>query len=247
MIVECGTCCAPLDADGTSAFVKCSYCGSSNKVRSMKTLSAITPSDWRPPPQWQPPPQVAQHALQYGAAASAASAGISGCATVLVGVVLVLVLGGVAAAIALRSSPVLAPSWDGTTPLRCGGNESVRVENVVAELPGQTAITVEDNCTFEIVGSSITAWEGIAARGNHRVVLRDTVIVSEGNGITARGNRNIELQSSTISAGGVGIEAHGNVDVLLVGGRVAGTPQAVRTMNNAELEVRGAELVDGAR
>ncbi|MCZ7677650.1 MAG: hypothetical protein M5U28_02280 [Sandaracinaceae bacterium] len=33
MIVECGNCCAPLDADGKSAFVKCSYCECELEVR----------------------------------------------------------------------------------------------------------------------------------------------------------------------------------------------------------------------
>lgn len=250
MIVECGNCCAPLDAPGTSAFVKCSYCGLSNKVRSMKTLSAVTPSDWRPPQEWRPPVAVSQQALRYGAA-GAATAGISGCALVIIGITVVAVLAGAAAVyIAVTGgarSSVLAPSWDGTAPLRCGGNDSMRIENVTASLPQQTAITVEDNCTLELVGCSITAWEGISARGNHRVLLRDTTIVAEGNGITARGNRDIELQGSTISAGGFAIDAQGNVDILLAGGRVAGSPQAVRTTRNVDLEVRGAEVVDGSR
>lgn len=252
MIVECANCCAPLDVNGTSTFVKCSYCGLSNKVRSMKTLSAVTPADWRPPPQWQPPPGVSQRALHYTAAAGAASAGVSGCALVGVAIALVAVLGGAAAAfmaVGARSggSSVLAPSWDGTAPLHCGGNESMRIENVVAELPNQTAITADMNCSIELVNCSITAWEGISARGNQRVVLRNTVIVAEGNGISARGNRQIELSSSTISAGGIGIDAQGNVDILLAGGRVAGTPQAVRTTRNVDLEVRGTALVDGSR
>ncbi len=249
MIVECQNCCAPLDVNASSTFVKCSYCGLTNKVRSLKTLSAMTPADWRPPVEWRPPPGHGQQVLHYTAAAGAATAGMSGCAIAIVAFALIAVLGGAAAAFVLlaRTSTPLAPSWDGAAPLRCGGNERVHVEHVIASLPRETAITVTGNCELELVGCSITAWEGVAVNGNGRVVLRDSTIVTEGNGVTARMNANVELHETRISAAGYGIESHGNVNILAAGGRIAGTPQAVSTTRNVDLDVRGAELADGVR
>lgn len=62
MIVECKHCGAPLDVQVGSAFAKCAYCGTTNKVKSAKTLMAESPIGWTPPPVWQPPPQARVHA-----------------------------------------------------------------------------------------------------------------------------------------------------------------------------------------
>jgi LSD1 subclass zinc finger protein len=57
MLVECKKCGAPLDVNGAHRFVRCSYCDSVNRVRTMHTLAPQTPAQWQPPPSWQPPPQ----------------------------------------------------------------------------------------------------------------------------------------------------------------------------------------------
>lgn len=56
MIVECKNCGAPLDVDGQSRFVRCSYCQKTNRVRTMRTLHFERPQGWVPPPTWTPPP-----------------------------------------------------------------------------------------------------------------------------------------------------------------------------------------------
>lgn len=58
MLVECSNCGAPLSLGGSERFVKCAYCDSTNKVRSLKTLAVHTPAHWKPPEKWAPPPST---------------------------------------------------------------------------------------------------------------------------------------------------------------------------------------------
>lgn len=57
MILECGHCGAPLDVREGVSITKCKYCGKSNERQRMRTISAQTPRDFRPPQQWIPPTQ----------------------------------------------------------------------------------------------------------------------------------------------------------------------------------------------
>lgn len=58
MLVECKQCGAPLDVAANTSIVKCSYCGSSSRVRSMRTLAMEAPAGWSPPKTWTPPQQM---------------------------------------------------------------------------------------------------------------------------------------------------------------------------------------------
>lgn len=250
MIVQCSNCGAPLDVLGSETHVQCKYCGLSNQVRKMKTLHAITPVGWTAPPTWTPqaPPQVYYPPVYpQVVAAPAAAAGTSMVGCAIAGVVVLMVAAGVMVPL-MQSGVISAPwnSWDGTGPFRCGGNDSVRISGVTANLPRDTAITVEANCELEIVDSNITAWQGIEAGGNRRVVIRNSTIRATGTGIRADGNKHIELINSTvIASGGPGVEASGIAHVLVEGGRVEGTPLAITTDALARAEVRaGGQLVN---
>ncbi|MDI1482887.1 hypothetical protein [Polyangium sp. y55x31] len=68
MILECRHCGAPLDVKPDAALTKCRYCGTTSERRLLRTVSAETPRDFRPPPQWIPPPQFpapSNQALAY--------------------------------------------------------------------------------------------------------------------------------------------------------------------------------------
>ncbi|MDC3962268.1 hypothetical protein [Polyangium jinanense] len=58
MILECRQCGAPLDVKPDATLTKCRYCGTTSERRLLRTVSAETPRDFRPPPQWIPPPHV---------------------------------------------------------------------------------------------------------------------------------------------------------------------------------------------
>lgn len=57
MILQCGHCGAPLDVREGASILECRYCGKANERQQMRTISAETPHDFRPPQQWVPPPQ----------------------------------------------------------------------------------------------------------------------------------------------------------------------------------------------
>lgn len=59
MLVECRQCGAPLDVQANTSLVKCSYCGASSRVRSMRTIALEAPAGWTPPQTWTPPNQTA--------------------------------------------------------------------------------------------------------------------------------------------------------------------------------------------
>ncbi|MDI3284120.1 hypothetical protein [Polyangium sp. 15x6] len=68
MILECRHCGAPLDVKPDAALTKCRYCDTTSERRLLRTVSAETPRDFRPPPQWLPPPQFpapSNQALAY--------------------------------------------------------------------------------------------------------------------------------------------------------------------------------------
>lgn len=250
MLVECQNCGAPLQTDGSKAFVDCRYCGRSNKVASSKTLMAQVPAGWQPPAQWTP---EMQRRVAHGVAAStagAAGAGVTGCVVVSV---VVAILGVVAAVVVTSLVGVgtsdaipleLAPSWDGSAPFSCGGNDEVRIEGVHASLPGQTAIRATLNCDVTIVGSEITAARGIEASGNGTVRLENTTVRASETGIVASMNKRVVLVNSQIIAGAVGVDASGNANVTIEGGHVEGSPVAVRTGQNGEVINHGGDLVD---
>jgi hypothetical protein len=258
MLVQCENCGAPLDVkDAFTTHVTCAYCGASNKVRSLKTIAATTPQGWVPPQQWSPP-QIGTSPAQvptFKAARVAAvgAAGVTaatGCANAAIGIVIavvvvVAVIGGVVASSPGLVSRIPFMGWDGRQPFHCGVNDTVRIDGVTANLPGQTAIVVEQNCDVEIVNSHITALEGIRADGNRRVVVRNSTIVASGTGITAGGNKEVLLENSTIDAGGVGVAAGGNVRVTVTGGRVAGAMMATTTSANATVNVNGGQMING--
>ncbi|MDC0746409.1 hypothetical protein [Polyangium mundeleinium] len=68
MILECRHCGAPLDVKPEAALTKCRYCDTTSERRLLRTVSAETPRDFRPPSQWTPPPQFpapSNQALAY--------------------------------------------------------------------------------------------------------------------------------------------------------------------------------------
>ncbi len=225
----------------------CSYCGQSNQVRSMKTLHAINPAGWAPPQVWTPPPQISSQPLHYHAPPVARGSSCMGC--VISCVIFSIVLGVVAIPLyqngLLSFLPIPGLGWDGSQPFRCGGNDSVRISGVHANLPRATAITIEANCEVEIIDSEITAWEGIRADGNRRVLIRNSTIRASGVGIRAGGNKEIELDNSTVIAEGYGVEADGIARVTVSGGRLEGSPEAIVTSGLASWENRGGEIVSG--
>ncbi|MFW5921293.1 MAG: zinc finger domain-containing protein [Polyangiales bacterium] len=247
MLAECRNCGAPLDVPSGARNAKCGYCGAPNRVRQMRTLSQERPPDWQPPPVWTPPPQATAQSVPLNYSQTQTSGNKAGC-VIGIAVAAMSLIGVVPALLATGAlSKIGIGGWDGTEPFRCGGNDSVTIEDVNADLGDLTAITVGGNCELRIVGSEIRAWQGIDAGGNRSVIIENSKIFAKGTGIAADGNKRIELVNSEVVAeGGPAVDAQGIAKVTISGGRVEGTPTAVRTESLASSDVRGADVVDAA-
>jgi hypothetical protein len=223
----------------------------------MRTIAPEKPAGWEQPATWAPRPEAQAGAapLAYGGSRAFSAQLIGVIVTVAVSLAGVLPtlwttglfgFGGRKSAlegVAITPGVLLGPSaWDGTTPFSCGGNDSVTVEGITAELGEATAMTVEDNCELRLVGCTIRAWEGIHATGNRGVLLENTRIETTGTGITVEGNKRLELRNSTIESEGVAIRASGNARVLLGGGKVRGDTGAMALESNARAEVNRTEV-----
>ena len=273
MLIECGECGAPLDADSGSVVVKCGYCGRSNRVAKTRTLAAVTPQDWRPPQVW-----VAhlggverQLALQQRSRQRAGRGLVVG--LLIASVTMVALVGGFVFAMLQPSGPGVLPSggqpgspiafpdmpgmpsvpvpglgglggWSGAQPFRCGGNEEVSLVGVNATLPDQVAITVSGNCRLTLTGANITAAEAIVAEGNGEVRVMGSTLRTTGTAIRLSGNKRLQLTGSTIEAGGLAIEARDNAEVSMLGGSLRGCPTALSIAGGARRQVTGAQLLD---
>jgi LSD1 subclass zinc finger protein len=86
VLIECGYCGAPLDVREGARLIKCRYCGTVSERARQKTMSQVTPPDFRPPPRWTPPAHVPANSAQELAYKSSRAGWIAG------GVILMFVL-----------------------------------------------------------------------------------------------------------------------------------------------------------
>lgn len=83
----------------------------------------------------------------------------------------VCLVAGLAPVLKMSFGDLFAPSWDGTEPFDCDGNDQKTIEGVVAHLPG-TAIYARGNCHLTLERCEITAATAIEASGNAQVTIR---------------------------------------------------------------------------
>jgi hypothetical protein len=88
--------------------------------------------------------------------------------------------------------------WDGKAPLKCGGNDNVRVEGATAKLSA-TAVTASDNCHLALVGVHISAPTGIDASGNAVVTVQGGSINATGLAVHASGIAQVQVSGATVS------------------------------------------------
>jgi hypothetical protein len=263
MLVECTHCGAPLDVSTAKGLLRCGYCQRTHRIGRMRTLAEEKPEGWEQPATWAPRSEMrGAQPLAYGGSRSVSATVIQ------VVVTLAIALGGVLPSFMMtggfggfffggRKSALegveISPSvraggpskWDGTTPFTCGGNDSVTLTGITAELGEATAMTVEANCELRLVDCTIRGWDGIHASGNRAVVLENSRIEVEGAGIVVSGNKRLELRNSQVRAGAVAIRGSGNAHITLGGGRIQGDTGALTLESNARAEVNKTD-VEGA-
>lgn len=91
------------------------------------------------------------------------------------------------------TSATASPSWDGTTPLTCGGVQHVRVEGVTATFATGTAVSAGANCHVELVRCTITAPVALEAAGNASITVEGGSITGTEAAARATGNGSIAL------------------------------------------------------
>jgi hypothetical protein len=158
--LQCPECGAPANIQPGTNVYHCNFCHSSLAIEH----TAAEPP--RPPVSpavfFQPAPNLS--ALR--AAVPKRSGGGAGC--FIVGGV--LLIGGVAAGVALFMNGTIGP-WNGKTPLVCSGNERIVVDHVNASFPKGVAIDASGNCSVSCKDCQLSARTVIRARENATVHL----------------------------------------------------------------------------
>lgn len=252
MLVECSNCGAPLSVGAREEITTCAYCGKSSRVQELHTVAQQNPAAWKPPKEWSPPEGVNAPTgvpLPY----RTQNKGI-GC---LIGGSVILVFMAVAVISLVQTLnqadpqkqsvllAALAPPWSGDEPFECSLNEIVEIREKTVVFDQRTAFTVTQNCQVHIIDCDVTAYAGIAADGNRKVRIENSVFRTVGPAIEAGGNRRIEVVNSRlVSSETVAIIANENAHVTVTGGTIEGAPTATQSEGNGRVEHRGGEVVD---
>jgi len=167
----------------------------------------------------------------------------------------VALLGGLALAIAavvvtiLVRNPMPPPpspvarSWDGKSTFRCGTNEKVKLEHVIADLPDGTAVEAAGSCELELSSVELTAAVGIDAGGHAQVKITGGHIRASRTAIDATLDARVTARDLVVESASTAIRAGFNSKVDLTGCAVLGA-NAVEASMNAVVTVEGAK-VDG--
>lgn len=241
MHVKCTQCGAPLEVPDDTKVVRCVYCRHSHRLRSEP------PRPSKPTKQQKQQHQQAVHLVSFGPSL--------GCATFIFVAVMIAWFVVKARQEWMKDSPITEPlralgeaaglpqaAWDGNKPFRCDGNDSFTIENVTANLPDHTAMTVGGNCSVRLVNARINAYEGLRVDGNGTVTIEESTIEATQTGIWADGNKRVELFGTRVVAGGTALRTGGNVDAVVTRGHIEGARLAFELSANASVDVRGSEI-----
>ena len=200
---NCPNCGAPAQVHPGEMLATCTYC-----KQSFPIAGATAPT---PPPQpVQPIVIIAPGEPASVPIARAARRGV-GCASVsalfpllILGAVGYFVYGG------FRTGGLIAGGWNGSTPLICGGNDSVDATGVTVSYTSGAAINAGGNCRVKCTRCTLKAPIGIAAGGNAEIDMIDSRIDAP-QAIVAGGNAHVRMLGGSSLAGQ--IIKSGNADV----------------------------------
>jgi hypothetical protein len=201
--LACPQCGAPAHVAPGQSRYQCQYCQTT-----FDTGEAPAP----PPPQPFDIPQIVIVPPAMEPVRVRTSSG-PGCG-ILIGVLAPLFVGGLIAFSTLRQTGglpgPLGPSWDGHTPLLCGGNESFDVKSVQANLGEGPLITAGGNCHVKCTDCKLHAKTGIVAGGNAEITIVNGSL--EGS-ISAGGNARVSVIGNATFSGSVSSGGNAQVSV----------------------------------
>lgn len=202
MLLQCANCGAPLKAIASRRTIDCAYCGRTNVVGSMTTLSMQVPPGWTPPPTWTPPSHFPEESvpLAYKPAQGAA-----------VAVIVLALVGGIAAAGGVvfavsggRGSPALRrEAWDGRSTLICNGNDTLTIRNKTADMGSQPAVVVNGACRLTLINCRVKGQPGIIANGPARVTVTGGSITGVSTAVIATDGATVEMRGGARLVGQV--------------------------------------------
>lgn len=214
--IACPNCGAPAQVMPGQGVGSCTFCGRSFQV----DAPAPPPSPFAPPP---PPPQpfgpppiiVVPPAGLYEPSITNTSSFVG--LRLLLGIVpavMALAIAGFVTFSVNRSTgapSALGFGWNGSTPLVCGGNENITVNDVTASFSGGSAINAGGNCHVNCVGCNLSAPVVIAAGGNAEITLVNSKVTGA-QAVVAGGNAQVKIVGNSTVTGQ--IVKGGNAEVV---------------------------------
>ena len=220
MLIECQNCGAPLDVKVRDKIVSCRYCKRQNRVNQTRTIAQQTPQGWQPPQRWVPPQHFPAPSVEIQFDSSGVARGArTGCIAGLAGII--VLIGASVAMFVMMADGSGASSgglsglskltgvagWDGKSTLRCGTNESLTIENKIANVPDGPVVEAGTNCKLTIINSTLNGQTGVAGDMNLTVTMKRSTIQATQTGISTRMNSKIFLRDkSTVSGKEFGIK-----------------------------------------
>jgi hypothetical protein len=151
-----------------------------------------------------------------GQPAPAAKNGLGGCAiaaiVVAVGLLLVLIAGFFAlkhfVADVTQGNAVF--TTDGSMPVVCAGNQSVRLKGVQMRFPDAAAVVASGNCHVTLENVTIEAGTGILASANAHVKVEGGSVTGTDAAVIASANAHVSFSGTTVKGP---VQASGNAKV----------------------------------
>ena len=231
MIAECSRCGAPLDVKGGARTAKCGYCGSTNRVRSMRTLAAQSPTGWQQPQTWTPPEHFPAQSvpLQYTPQQSSRARTL---VFVIMGFVLVLgILPAIIVPIVINSA---TESVERTITISQGGTvESTQFEHI------EGMERLEDlNVAF---GGGGPANQPIQCSSGSVVRMNQQIDVASGPAVIASGGCQVRLMNCTVR-GAEGLQLSDDAELDMVNGTLDVSGTAVTASGGATVRLTNVSV-----
>ena len=264
MLVECSKCGAPLDVKQDERFARCNYCQATTRVGQTRTIAVMTPAQWAPPQVWTPPPQTGlpAQALTYHQTRKAVKRTVVLILVFSVLGVVVPILFCLAAtflgaanmsrpasrptpAAGSTTGPTPAPTrWDGASPLVCGGNDRLVLEDVetpVGMTPDVLVRVTGGNCKLTFRRVKLRATTLVRAESSVEITFEDSSFVGNVFADVEHGAE-IQLARSVVTV--EQLVTRGTSTKLAIGGstQVRASRVIAELGANAQVDIEGADV-----
>jgi len=259
VLIECGHCGAPLEAEEGERRATCAYCGRQQRVTSARAMHQ--PAGWKAPAQWTPPASAAAPSIPLrrnpAQAAHKAVRGVLwgvGCTVLLSilvpGVILWFVFAKTSDAvesvaqgsgIQLPNMPNVGVGTNASQPIECVTAGSVVRTNAQVDVGVGPAVVVRNGCQLRLVNTEIRGEEGIRVEGSGDVTMVNGSITAERTAVFASGDGTLTLTNVELS-GAKGIATEGEARVRTVNGGIRAEKVAIEARDTSTVSTQNTDL-----